>query len=92
MAGGTFFFTLVTHKRRRILCDPDNVNLLRDVIGDVKKRHPFEIDAFVLLPDHLHCIWTLPDGDRDFSKRWRLIKSDFSRRWKEVNRGRVHIK
>jgi putative transposase len=43
------------------------------------ERHPFKIDAFVLLPDHLHCIWTLPHEDRDFSKRWRLIKSDFSR-------------
>ena len=80
MVGGTFFFTLVTYKRRPILCDPANVDLLRDVIGDVKKRHSFEIDAFVLLPDHLHCIWTLPDGDRDFSTRWRLIKSGFSRR------------
>ena len=43
-------------------------------------KHPFEIDAFVLLPDHLHCIWTLPAGDRDFSTRWRLIKGNFSRR------------
>jgi putative transposase len=43
------------------------------------ERHPFKIDAFVLLPDHMHCIWTLPHEDRDFSKRWRLIKSDFSR-------------
>jgi len=43
-------------------------------------KHLFAIDAFVLLPDHLHCLWTLPDGDRDFSKRWRLIKSYFSRK------------
>ncbi len=43
-------------------------------------KHLFTIDAFVLLPDHLHCLWTLPDGDRDFSKRWRLIKSYFSRK------------
>lgn len=78
-AGGTFFFTVVKHKRRNILCAPENVNLLKDVLKNIKKRHPFEIDAFVLLPDHLHCIWTLPDGDRDFSKRWRLIKSYFTR-------------
>lgn len=78
-AGGTFFFTVVTHKRRKILCDTDNVGILRDAFKHVKKRHPFEIDAFVLLPDHLHCIWTLPDGDMDFSKRWRLIKSYFTR-------------
>jgi len=42
-------------------------------------RHPFQIDAFVLLSDHLHCVWTLPDGDRDFSMRWRLIKGHFTR-------------
>ncbi len=44
------------------------------------EHHPFVIDAFVLLPDHLHCMWTLPDDDQDFSKRWRLIKGSFSRR------------
>jgi len=43
-------------------------------------RHPFEIDAMVVMPDHLHCIWTLPQGDSDFSMRWRLIKSYFSRK------------
>lgn len=79
MAGGTYFFTVVTHQRRKFLCDTENVNLLRDVNRRVKRRHPFKIDAIVLLPDHLHCIWTLPDGDRDFSKRWRLIKSYFTR-------------
>ncbi len=47
------------------------------------ERHPFKIDAFVLLPEHLHCIWTLPNGDRDFSKRWRLIKSYFTRKCDE---------
>jgi putative transposase len=43
--------------------------------------HPFELDAIVVLPDHLHCIWILPDNDSDFSTRWRLIKSDFSRNY-----------
>ena len=42
-------------------------------------RHPFCIDAMVILPDHLHCIWTLPEGDWDFSTRWRLVKAGFSR-------------
>jgi putative transposase len=78
--GGTYFFTLVTHKRHKILCEPDNVPLLREIVRSVKANHPFTIDAFVLLPDHLHCIWTLPEGDCDFSTRWRLIKSEFSRR------------
>ena len=43
------------------------------------QKHPFEINAIVILPDHLHTIWTLPKNDADFSTRWRLIKSYFSR-------------
>ena len=78
--GGTYFFTVVTHKRRPFLCVVENVSLMRDAFRYVIARHPFKIDAFVLLPDHLHTIWTLPDGDSDFSNRWRLIKSYFSRR------------
>ncbi|MEH2079442.1 MAG: transposase [Nostoc sp.] len=77
--GGTYFFTLVTYKRQRLLCLPTNVCLLRKIFWSVMHQHPFIIDAFVLLPDHLHCIWTLPQGDRNFSTRWRLIKSYFSR-------------
>jgi putative transposase len=45
----------------------------------LKQRHPFHIDAIVVLPDHLHCIWTLPDDDADFSTRWNLLKGQFSR-------------
>jgi len=77
--GGTYFFTVVTHKRIKIFNRSDNVELLRQAFRKVIKRHPFKIDAFALLPDHLHCIWTLPKGDADFSTRWRLIKSYFSR-------------
>jgi putative transposase len=55
------------------------INLLRDAVRKVRKRHPFQIDAWVVLPEHLHCVWTLPPGDSDFSMRWRLIKSGFSR-------------
>ena len=79
--GGTYFFTVVTHKRVKIFTQSDNIELLRQAFRKVIKRHPFKIDAFVLLPDHLHCIWTLPQGDADFSTRWRLIKSDFSRQF-----------
>ncbi len=78
--GSSYFFTVVTHDRRSFLCLPENIALLRDTFRDVIKRHAFEIDAMVVLPDHIHCIWTLPEGDGDFSKRWRLIKGDFSRR------------
>ena len=75
----SYFFTLVTHNRRSILCQTENIDLLRDSFRRVKKRHPFTIDAIVILPDHLHCVWTLPPDDADFSTRWRLIKSWFSR-------------
>jgi putative transposase len=50
----------------------------------VKQRHAFVIEAMVVLPDHLHCIWTLPQEDADFSMRCRLIKSEFSRRCPEA--------
>ena len=77
--GGTYFFTLVTFKREKILTRPENLLVLRHAFIDVRRQHPFEIDAIVLLPDHLHCVWTLPDDDHDFSTRWRLIKSHFTR-------------
>ena len=87
--GGTYFFTVVTHRRRRFLCQAENVELLRNALRHVMKRHPFKIDAFVLLPDHLHCIWTLPQEDHDFSTRWRLVKSYFSRHCESQYRGEV---
>ena len=77
--GGTYFFTLVTRKRRKILYNPENIELLREAFKYVLDRHPFTIDAHVILPDHLHFIWTLPGGDQNFSTRWRLIKSYFTR-------------
>ncbi|HEY8026228.1 MAG TPA: transposase [Burkholderiaceae bacterium] len=73
-----YFFTVVTYKRRPILCDEQVRNALRVAIETVRAARPFEIDAWVLLPDHLHCIWTLPDGDADFSTRWMMIKRDVS--------------
>ena len=78
--GAAFFFTVVTHGRRRFLCDEANIKLIREAFQHVITRHPFTVDAFVLLPDHLHCIWTLPENDADFSMRWRQIKSYFSRK------------
>jgi REP-associated tyrosine transposase len=58
----------------------EHIDLLRRAFREVHQRHPFSIEAMVVLPDHLHAIWTLPEGDRDFSVRWRLIKAGFSRR------------
>ncbi len=55
------------------------VDLLRDVVRRVRERSPFHIDAWVVLPDHMHCVWTLPEGDLDYSGRWRAIKTQFSK-------------
>ena len=77
--GGSFFFTVVTAHRRPIFASADAVALLREAFRVVRKARPFDIDAIVVLPDHLHCIWTLPDGDADFMTRWRLIKTWFSK-------------
>jgi putative transposase len=79
VAGGSFFFTLVTEKRRPLLASADAVGTLREAFRLVRSSRPFELDAIVILPDHLHCIWTLPPGDADFATRWRLIKTWFTK-------------
>jgi len=79
ITGGTYFFTVVTFNRLEILTQPENVTLLRRAFKYVMENHPFTIDAMVVLPEHLHCMWTLPRGDDDFPTRWRLIKSYFTR-------------
>ena len=80
IAGGTYFFTVVTDGRREILTLARCREALRTAIAETRKLHPFVAEAWVLLPDHLHCIWTLPVGDEDYSKRWGLIKAGFSKR------------
>lgn len=77
--GGTFFFTVVTHRRRKLFYEINNRMILKKIFMEVKSTRPFNIAAWVLLPEHLHCIWTLPEGDMDFSKRWGLIKAKFSK-------------
>ena len=72
--GGTFFFTLTTYRRIPVRTEPDVRIALRQAIQTVRASHPFEIDACVLLPDHLHSIWTLPEGDADYSMRRAKIK------------------
>ena len=76
--GGCYFFTVNIADRDKTLL-VSYIELLREVVRQVKLRHPFQIDAMVVLPEHLHAIWTLPEGDVDFSKRWGLIKANFSR-------------
>jgi len=77
--GTSFFFTLVSYRRRPILCDAMIRASLRNALQTVRRAHPFLIDGLVLLPDHLHCIWTLPPDDTDFSQRWAIIKHHVSR-------------
>ncbi|WP_337289031.1 transposase [Candidatus Methylomirabilis sp.] len=77
--GGSFFFTVVTEQRRPLLASADAVGVLRAAFRAVRASRPFDVDAIVVLPDHLHCIWTLPPGDADFATRWRLIKTWFTK-------------
>jgi len=78
LPGGTFFFTVnLADRRLRLLTD--NIDALRRAFRETHRHHPFTIDAIVVLPDHLHAVWTLPEGDTNFATRWRLIKSTFLR-------------
>ncbi len=78
-AGATYFFTVVLQDRSaRYLVD--HVAELRRCFADLKAKRPLQIDAMVVLPDHLHAIWTLPADDPDFSTRWMLVKQAFTRR------------
>jgi putative transposase len=79
--GGTYFFTLVTYRRYPFFQDRFARELLGQTMREVKKELPFETIAAVLLWDHLHCIWTLPSGDADYSTRWKRVKGEFTRRW-----------
>jgi putative transposase len=76
--GGTFFFTVVGYERRLIFEEERQVRLLGDVMRDVRGEAPFRTIAIVVLPDHLHCIWTLPLLDADYPTRWKRIKRDFT--------------
>jgi putative transposase len=80
ISGGTYFFTVNTLNRQAFLLDDDVRAALREGITLVRQSHPFTVNAWVLLPDHLHCIWTLPLNDCDFSTRWRVIKRTVTQR------------
>ncbi len=79
--GGTYFFTVVTHRRRRLFHLVRNRKLLGDAFRECLRDWPFKLDAIVLLPDHLHTIWTLPFGDDHYSGRWSVIKKTFTKRY-----------
>jgi putative transposase len=77
LSGQSYFFTVNLADRQSNLL-VENIQHLRQVFGEIKRNHPFIIEAMVVLPEHLHCIWTLPQGDYDDAKRWALIKARFS--------------
>jgi putative transposase len=76
--GGTYFFTVNLHDRSSDVL-VTHIDLLRDAVRATRARAPFHIDAWVVLPEHMHCIWTLPPDDGDFSGRWRALKKAFSK-------------
>mgnify|MGYP003415005535 FL=1 len=79
IAGGTYFFTLVTFDRRPILTSPLARARLRKALRETRAQQPFQLDAICLLPDHLHCIWRIQEADTDYASRWREIKKAVSR-------------
>ncbi len=78
LPGGTYFFTVTLHNRRATYLT-DHIELLRNAMRQTAQRRPFQTHAIVILPDHLHAIWTLPPADNDYPARWRSIKANVSR-------------
>lgn len=77
-SGGTWFFTVnLKHRQQSLLTS--HIAQLYEAIGYVRRQKPFAINAWVVLPEHLHCVWTLPVNDTDYSGRWREIKKRFTR-------------
>jgi len=76
--GGTYFFTIVTYNRQPLLCEKPALIRLKAAFRYVMSKHPYRMDGLVIMPDHLHCIWRLPDGDGNFSIRWNMFKRYFS--------------
>ena len=79
VAGATYFFTVNLRDRSSDLLIRE-IDLLRESVRATRLRHPFHIDAWVVLPEHMHCMWTLPPGDADFALRWKVIKFAFAKR------------
>jgi putative transposase len=81
LKGGSYFFTVVTYDRLPILTSNKARAILHSAWIDVRKRFPFTTVAVCLLPDHLHCIWSLPENDADYSVRWKEIKRLFTKEY-----------
>jgi putative transposase len=79
LPGASYFFTVNLAERHGNDLLIRHIDALREAFRVTKQAHPFVLEAAVVLPDHLHCLWRLPPGDADFPMRWRLIKARFSR-------------
>lgn len=79
--GGSFFFTLVTQRRAKLFAASMARKILGEKLRQCKEKWPFEVNAIVLLPDHLHAIWSLPPGDARYDRRWGWTKKEFSKQW-----------
>jgi putative transposase len=90
LAGGCYFFTVNLRDRRSDLL-VRGIETLRSAVRATRARHPFTIDAWVVLPDHMHCVWTLPPDDLDFPIRWQMIKALFSRAMPHVETRRASL-
>lgn len=86
IAGGTYFFTVTLQDRSRKTL-VEHIDVLRTVFRQALVRRPFTIEAIVVLPDHLHSVWTLPQGDDDYVGRWRFIKSRFTHALAKTDEG-----
>jgi putative transposase len=84
-SGNSWFFTVVTHRRIPILTTDSARKCLREAIIQCRKLYPFTMEAWVLLPDHMHCIWELIDDDLDYSRRWSIIKRKFTQAYVHDN-------
>jgi len=83
-SGASYFFTIVTEQRQPLFENEKVVHLFCDAVRHVMKSHSFTQDAFVIMPDHIHCIWSLPQGDEDYFTRWDLIQSLFLKKCQQI--------
>lgn len=81
LPGGTYFFTVVTRNRMPIFTHSDLVDRFLKTLSEVQSIFPFQVVAYCIMPEHIHYIWTLPENDSDYPKRWQSIKGRFANHW-----------
>jgi putative transposase len=83
LPGTSYFFTVNTYHRQQVLTTPPFYNALKSAIKEVRANFPFDIEAVVLLPDHLNCVWKMPETDADYGVRWSQIKRKVSQQCRD---------